>query len=423
MTNANSDDNDRTKDGRFDEFPAEIRWLLRSVWGRLPSERQAQLYDLLGQIPTNSVDGLRKLYNLGQDHLDMAFGDRHDVAIVGPTNVGKSTLFNQLISNKADAAAVSPVPGTTRVNQTAEAGLFRVVDTPGADAVGDKGVHERELALEAAASADFLVIMFDAIQGIKETELALFNALRHSGKPFVVVLNKVDLLQKKERQPVLNQAAANLDLPASDIIPLSALKGDKLAPLLVAIAKSEPALLAALGKALPTYRGQLAWQATLRGATSAAVVALTPIPIIDFIPLAAVQGLLVLSIARIYQYRITPRRARELLGSLGVGYLGRTLFYELTKLGGPPTWLISMAIAASTTIVVGYAAMLWFDRGEKLTSERLRELTKLFAGRIVQRLKSIGRSKPDRQTLAEQLAETLSVEEWLDSPEKEGEKE
>jgi small GTP-binding protein len=73
-------------------------------------------------------------------------GDKRRVTIVGPANVGKSTLYNQLIRNAAGRAEVSAVPGTTRVSQTADAGLFAVVDTPGADAVGGVGEVEKERA-------------------------------------------------------------------------------------------------------------------------------------------------------------------------------------------------------------------------------------------------------------------------------------
>ena len=102
---------------------------------------------------------------------------KNRVAIVGPANVGKSTLFNQFTQNKVDLAEVGPLPGTTRANHLADAGLFSIIDTPGADAVGEVGENERREALYAAGEADFLIIMFDAIQGIKQTELELYRHL------------------------------------------------------------------------------------------------------------------------------------------------------------------------------------------------------------------------------------------------------
>ncbi len=393
------------------DLPAEVRWLAESVWGRLPEARQKQLVELIPILPKDSTAGLKKLYELGEDHLRMAFGQRHQVAIVGPANVGKSTLFNQMIRSGEKTAAVSPVPGTTTVNQLGSGGLFNIVDTPGADAVGSRGDREREMALEAAGSADFLVILFDAIQGIKSTEQALFNHLKGLGKPYLVGLNKIDLLKKRDRDAVLYTAAHNLGLQPNEVIPLSALKAEGVPRLLLTIAKTEPALLAALGEALPAYRGRLAWQATLRAASSAAIVALTPIPIVDFLPLVTIQTLLVLAIGRIYQYKLTPARAAELMGTMGLGYLGRALFYELTKLGGPPAWIVSVAIAAAMTVLVGYSAMMWFEKGEKITAAQGRHLLKLLTQQIIKRLNPFGRRRPGKEALSDTLQESLEAEE------------
>ncbi|MHB1339677.1 MAG: Era-like GTP-binding protein, partial [Bellilinea sp.] len=239
----------------------------------------------------------------------IAFGDKHQVAIVGPTNVGKSTLYNQFISNREDRAQVSPLPGTTRVNQQADAGLFAIIDTPGADAVGEVGAREQAEALSAANQADFLIIVFDAIQGIKQTELELFLQLRDLGKPYIVALNKIDLVRKDSRAAIA-RAAQNLDLTPDQVIPLVAKTGEGISDILTAVAATEPEIVAALGRGLPQYRWQLAWRSIVNASSVSAVIALTPLPFIDFAPLAITQSAMVLSIARIYNYRITFERAR-----------------------------------------------------------------------------------------------------------------
>jgi GTPase len=310
--------------------------------------------------------------------------------IVGPANVGKSTLYNQFIAQKRDTAVVSPIPGTTKINQRADAGLFQIVDTPGVDAAGPSGQQERVFALEAARQADFLIIMFDAIQGIKNNEQQLFTELRGLGKPFLVVLNKMDVvgggwLKRGESTAVLTQVAHHLALPPEQIIPISAQNGDNLESIILAIVKAEPALLVALGQALPPYRQKLAWQAIMGASSTAAAIALTPIPILDFIPLVLLQGSLVLGIARIYSYKMTFGRAKEMISTLGLGYLGRTLFQELSKLGGPPGWMLSAAIAASTTMVIGYTAVLWFDKGEKLSSGATRQMVRALTMSLLNR--------------------------------------
>ena len=392
-------------DELLQDFPEESRQVLRAVWDAMPVQQRQDLLGLLPVLP-GQPGKVQKLFELSRDQLAMSFGTKHDVVIVGPANVGKSTLYNQLIRSKEDEAAVSPVPGTTRENQSASAGPFVIVDTPGADAVGEVGQTEREEALAAARSADFLVIMFDAVQGIKLTEQALFDELTALGKPYIVVLNKIDLVGK-EADKVIAQAANNLKLSEDVIIPLVATKAKNVERVVLAIVKAEPSLVAALGQGLPAYRWQLAWRLITGAASTAGLIALTPLPFLDFIPLTGVQISLILGIARIYNYDMNLRRWREVISALGMGFLGRTLFYEVIKLGGPPAWVISASVAAGTTVALGYAAILWFERGERLSKEAAKRVSKIVSDYLVESLKGLGRKKPGRKTLSERIREAL----------------
>ncbi len=387
------------------EFPLATREQLKTTWDALPAPAQDELKKSLDYLPKD-LTMWRMLLGLSLTQFKIAFGDKQKVAIVGPANVGKSTLYNQLIRAKDDKAEVSALPGTTRVNQEADSGLFALIDTPGADAVGEVGEAEKAHALAAARKADFLIITFDAIQGIKRTEQELFDELNALGKPFIVVLNKIDLVRREEKK-VIERSAANLRLLPEQVIPVAARDGKNLDRVLMAIAKAEPEIVAALGKALPEYRWRLAWAAITGAASTSAVIALTPLPILDVVPLLAVQASLILGIARIYNYKITPERAKELTVTFGLGFLGRTLFQELSKLGGPPGWLLSAAIASSTTAVMGYAAIVWFERGEKLTGESMKRLTKQLTDYLLDSLKNFGKQKPGKKSLQESIAQSL----------------
>lgn len=377
------------------------------LWESLsPADRRA-MQELVSAFPSEA--GLmRLLLKLATNQFRTAFGNKHRVAIVGPTNVGKSTLYNQLVRNKEDKAEVSPLPGTTRHNQTADAGLFAIVDTPGADAVGEVGDREQQLALDAAAEADFLIIVFDAIQGIKRTELELYERLVGLGKPYVVVMNKIDLV-RRDSQQVITGAANTLRLEPDQVIPIVARTGENLDDVLVAIAMTEPGIVAALGQAMPHYRWQLSWRTIVSAASASAAIALTPLPVIDFVPLTITQTVMVLSIARIYNYKITTERARELVVTFGLGFLGRTLFQQLSKLGGVPGWVLSAAIAASTTVVMGYAASVWFESGERLSNETLKRLTQEVTGHLMEALKSIGKRRPGKKTLKQRIESALET--------------
>jgi GTPase len=388
------------------QFPPEVQTTVRKLWEALGPTEKTSFLSVLNGFPSDA-NLMRRLVKLSTAQIRQAFGSKHRVAIVGPTNVGKSTLYNQLVQNKSDLAKVGPLPGTTTVNQQADAALFTIVDTPGADAVGSLGERERDLALSAAFEADFIVLVYDSIQGIKKTEQEIFKELSVLKKPFVVVLNKIDLVPRKDLQSVVASAALNLGLQPDQIVPIVAKDGRNLGKVLLAIAATEPELVAALGQALPEYRWQLAWQTTIRAASISATIALLPLPVVDFVPLVITQSVMVVSIARIYSYKITPQRASELVATFGLGFLGRTLFEELSKLGGIPGWLLSAAIASSTTVVMGFAAVRWFDKGEKLSAAAIKKLTQTITAYLLEALKSLGKRKPGQKGLQQQISQSL----------------
>jgi small GTP-binding protein len=395
-------------DQLIQEFPPGVRQRLRRAWEAMPERARAPLLEALREMP-GDLGRWRELIRLAMAHARIVTGDKRRVAIVGPANVGKSTLYNQLVRNARDRAEVSAVPGTTRISRAADAGLFAVVDTPGADAVGAVGEAEKERAFDAAREADFLVVVFDAIQGIKRTEEELYRDLRALERPHVIVLNKIDLVPRApERDRVVEAAARNLGLAAEEVVPCVAKDGKHVERVLLAIAKAEPEIVAALGAALPEYRAALAWSATRRAAATAAVIALTPLPILDVFPLLAVQTTLVLGIARIYGQRITLGRARELVVTFGLGLAGRTLFQELSKLGGPPGWMLAAAIAASTTVVMGRAAAAWFERGERAKASDLRAESRSLAKGLLDSLRSLGRRRPPREAVQREVEAALS---------------
>ena len=390
------------------EFPPGVREHLRKAWDRMPEAARGPLTEALRGLP-GDLGRWRELMRLALSQVRLVTGDKRRVAIVGPANVGKSTLYNQLVRNSADRAEVSAVPGTTRFSQTADAGLFAVVDTPGADAVFAVGETEKERAFAAARDADFLVVVFDAIQGIKRAEQELYRELQALDVPHVVVLNKIDLVAgARDRERVVEAAARNLGLTTDEVVPCVAKDGDRVERVLLAVAKAEPEIVAALGAALPGYRRMLAWSATKKAGATAAAIALAPLPILDVLPLLAVQSSLVLGIARIYGQRLTLARARELVVTFGLGFLGRTLFQELSKLGGPPGWILASAIASSTTVVMGRAAAVWFERGQRTKASELRAESRALAKRLLQKLKKLGQRRPPREAVEREVDAALS---------------
>ena len=387
-------------------FPDPSQDLIKQLWSVVPEDQRRNLQNAVSNNPLGK-NPTKTMIDLALTQSKAVLGTHKKVAIIGPANVGKSTLYNQFIRRDQDKAAVSPIPGTTRVNQQADAGIFNLVDTPGADAVGPVGTQEREHALQAARSAHFLIIVFDAIQGVKQTEQDLYQQMLDLKKPFVVVLNKIDLAGK-HKDAIIEKTALNLGIDKYQVIPVSALKGTGIADITMAIISADPAMTLALANAMPMYRRKIAWRTITTSSSLSAAIALSPLPVIDFIPLIVNQVGMVITIARIFQYKITPSRARELIGTFGLGMLGRSLFQQFSKLASVPGWLLSSAIATSMTVVMGYAAIEWFEKGERISNERFGQLSKDLSKKMLERFKQTFKKKPGKRELKQTVIDIVT---------------
>ena len=122
------------------------------------------------------------------------------VAIVGRPNVGKSTLFNVLAGEKI--SIVKDTPGVTRDRIYADTSWldkeFTLIDTGGIEPESKDVIlsQMREQAQIAIDTADVIVFITDVRQGLVDADSKVADMLRRSGKPIVLVVNKVDSFEK-----------------------------------------------------------------------------------------------------------------------------------------------------------------------------------------------------------------------------------
>jgi len=161
------------------------------------------------------------------------------VALVGRPNVGKSTLFN--VMTRSRDALVHDLPGVTRDRHYGVCRIaatpFVVVDTGGfienAEGLDSQTARQAEFAID---EADVVLLTVDARDGLLPTDRAILDRLRRSGKPMLLVVNKVDGL---DENTVLAEFSV---LGVADVFPTSAAHSRGLTPLLATVQSLLPAM-------------------------------------------------------------------------------------------------------------------------------------------------------------------------------------
>ena len=163
---------------------------------------------------------------------DFPRGTLPQVAFAGRSNVGKSSVINRVL-NRKNFARVGAAPGkTTHINYFLIDEKLYLVDLPGYGyAKVSKAEKDRWGQLIEAWFADtelmtLGVSIVDARHKPTANDCTMIDFFKMSGKPYVVVANKLDKLKKSEIEPNLALIRETLELPDEvRIIPFSAEKG------------------------------------------------------------------------------------------------------------------------------------------------------------------------------------------------------
>ncbi len=155
------------------------------------------------------------------------------IAIVGPPNVGKSTLLNRLVGSKV--AAVSPKPQTTRnrILGVYHGPGFQMVfmDTPGIHrAVSPLHRSMVESARSAFNEVDMILLMVEVDRSLEPGLESIIRLIKAVKKPCLLALNKIDRGPKERILPVIDELSRSY--PFDAIIPISAKEGDGINPLI-----------------------------------------------------------------------------------------------------------------------------------------------------------------------------------------------
>ena len=162
------------------------------------------------------------------------------IAIIGPTNAGKSTLLNQIMGRKVSIVSHKVQTTRTRLRAVKMVGDRQLifVDTPGVFKPARR--LDRAMvgaAMKALSDADTVLLILDATKGITDTIKSLVDKIKEH-KNLFVALNKSDAVRKQDLLPI---AAELKDMaPWQEIFMISALKDDGIKQMLESLAQVMP---------------------------------------------------------------------------------------------------------------------------------------------------------------------------------------
>ena len=163
------------------------------------------------------------------------------ISILGRPNVGKSTFFNKVLGDKI--SIVTNKPQTTRnrisgIKNFPDAQMI-FLDTPGIHK--PKNPLNRAIvkaAQETIGNADILLMLVEANSDVRQHDLLVTESLRSVKVPVFLVINKIDLIEKKYLLPLIDKFSKLYNY--KEIFPISALNGEGITDLIDSIKDNLP---------------------------------------------------------------------------------------------------------------------------------------------------------------------------------------
>lgn len=155
------------------------------------------------------------------------------VTMIGRPNVGKSTLLNQVIGEK-----ISIISDKIQTTRNAIQGIYSeedaqiiFIDTPGIHKPKHRlGTYMVDVSLQTMEDVDVVLFMINATEGYGKGDAFILEKLKESKKPVFLLINKVDLIHPDDVFAIIEQYKDQCDF--AEIIPVSALNGNNVQPLL-----------------------------------------------------------------------------------------------------------------------------------------------------------------------------------------------
>jgi small GTP-binding protein len=327
-----------------------------------------------------SLDGIDEIVGRVQKR----FATKPRVAFAGFGNSGKSSLLNAIYG--AEVARVSMETDETKGPQTAERFGIDFTDTPG---VGTSRFSlDDVLGLGVLQEQHIILHVLNGASAVTAEDEKLARVIRGASARSIVVMNKIDLLDEREKTEFLSSVVARLGVGENEVMMVSAKRGTGVPALVQRITDLLPSVLQdafiAAQRADVALKERRIRTLIYSKAGICAAVALAPIPVADILVLTPIQMAMVTTIGYFHGVEVSAERAGELMGVMGASVGLREAARQLVKLVPGYGLAVSAAIAFAGTVALGETAHLWFSRQMKVDAHELKELFARVAGKAKQ---------------------------------------
>src|SRR5688572_8991995 len=309
-----------------------------------------------------SLDGIDEIVA----RVQRRFAAKPKVAFAGFGNSGKSSLLNAIFG--AEVARVSMQTDETKSPQVAERFGIDFTDTPG---VGTSRFSlDGVLELGVLQGQHVILHVLNGAAAVSAEDEKLARVIRGASARSIVVINKIDLLDEREKTEFLASVVARLGVAENEVMMVSAKRGTGVPALVQRITELLPnalqdAFIAAQRADLQLKERRIRALIYSKAGVCAAV-ALAPIPIADILVLTPIQMAMVATIGYFHGVEVSADRAGELMGVMGAGVGLREAARQLVKFVPGYGLVVSAGIAFAGTVALGETANFWFSRQMKV---------------------------------------------------------
>ncbi len=182
------------------------------------------MYDIIYYMEIKKAEFLTTV----ADDKKLIYGLKNEIAFVGRSNVGKSSLINALTRN-SKLAKTSSTPGKTKfVNYfKINDGQFHIIDLPGygyhqaSKSAEQKWINLIESYFLSAQNLKCVFVLVDIRHDVSPLDLVMLRFLVINRLPFVVVLTKADKLSRNEQNRQLEAISKQVGMPKSNLLVIS----------------------------------------------------------------------------------------------------------------------------------------------------------------------------------------------------------